>query len=196
MPVQLAGRYDAGPVRGLRTANVARAQSRTGQRAAGRFVAFEARGLSRAKSHIGEWYAPPVSKAFTKEDDGAGIALVDGPRKPSAPFRLTAEGARALARSEDPRVREALSYAEVVEPPRGAPERASIGVYVHVRDEDDRERVYHLVSAEEHALVGEGCSTHSPIGSALLGAVPGDIREVTTPRGTEELEVTELSYSR
>jgi transcription elongation GreA/GreB family factor len=135
-----------------------------------------------------------VSKAFTKEDDGAGIAPVESARKPNAPFRLTAEGARALARSEDPRVREALSYAEVVEPPRGAPERAAFGVYVHVRDEDDRERVYHLVSGEEHALVGEGCSVHSPIGAALLGARPGDIREVTTPRGTEELEVTGLSY--
>src|SRR5262249_2335593 len=155
----------------------------------GRFVAL--RGAPPHLDRTG-WYARSVSKAFTKEDDGIGIVPVDGPRKPNAPFRLTAEGARALARSEDPRLREALSFADVVEPSQGVPERAAIGVFVHVRDEQDRERVYHLVSAEEHALVGAGCSVHSPIGAALLGAGPGEIREVTTPRGTEELEVTEL----
>src|SRR5690349_19501593 len=52
------------------------------------------------------WYAPAVSKAFTKEDDGEGLAPIEA-RKLKAPFRLTADGARMLARSEDPRVREA-----------------------------------------------------------------------------------------
>jgi transcription elongation GreA/GreB family factor len=48
------------------------------------------------------------------------------------------------------------------------------------------------VSAEEQALVGEGCSVESPIGKAILGAEKGEVREVTAPRGTTELEVVKL----
>ena len=51
---------------------------------------------------------------------------------------------------------------------------------------------YRLVSAEEHALVGDGCSTSGPIGSVLLGAGVGDVREITLPRGAEELVVLAL----
>ena len=132
-----------------------------------------------------------MSKAFTKEDGDAGFvppSSVTVPISPG-PFRITATGARLAEAHPDLRVREALSRAErlarVI-----APERAVLGATVRVRvDGSDRERTYRLVSAEERALLGEGCSVEGPIGRALLGARAGDLCEVALPRGVEDLEV-------
>jgi transcription elongation GreA/GreB family factor len=138
-----------------------------------------------------------VSKAFTKEDEQTGFVppSSDMIALPKGPFRITATGARLAAAHPDPRVREALERAEKL-PPVGHPERASLGVTVRVRNAGgppkQKERIYRLVSAEERALLGEGCSVDGPIGSALLGAKVGDVREVTLPRGVEELEVVAL----
>jgi transcription elongation GreA/GreB family factor len=133
-----------------------------------------------------------VSKAFTKEDDDAGIEPVSTTRGlPATPFRLTREGARKLATAGDERSREALARAEIIDT-GDAPDRAAIGVSVRVCDEQGATHVYRLVSAEEQVLVGDGCSVVSPIGRALLGAVPGDVREVNVPRGAVELTVVAL----
>lgn len=139
-------------------------------------------------------YTRDVSKAFTKEDDDGGFVLPDAALAsvPAGPFRLTATGARKLAAMDDPRVRAALDRAEVLEPQGPSPERAALGVTVVVRADGDAERSYRLVSAEERALLGEGCSVGSPLGRALLGARAGDVRELRAPRGTTELEVIAL----
>ncbi|HEX4341429.1 MAG TPA: GreA/GreB family elongation factor [Polyangiaceae bacterium] len=134
-----------------------------------------------------------MSKAFTKEDDDAGIEPVFSARGiPHTAFRLTPAGARKLERDGDPRVRDALKLAELVQSSDGIPERAALGVSVVVEDEHGEQHEYRLVSPEERALVGEGCSVESPIGRALLGAVKGDVREVTVPRGPMEIEVLSL----
>jgi transcription elongation GreA/GreB family factor len=134
-----------------------------------------------------------VSKAFTKEDDDGGFAPPSSAAfaVPSAPFRLTATGARLLARSRDPRTAEALARAEVMPPRERTPENAGLGVTVVVR-KGAEERRYRLVAAEERALSGEGVSIASPLGKALLGARVGEVREVRAPRGPEELEVVSL----
>jgi transcription elongation GreA/GreB family factor len=139
-------------------------------------------------------YLVEVSKAFTKEDDDAGFLppRLSSKGIPDGPFRLTAEGAQALAAHADPRVRAALGRAEVPPPQGSRPERAALGVTVRVRTADDKERSIRLVSAEERALLGDGCSIQSPLGRALLGARVGDVRELRAPRGAEELEIVAL----
>src|SRR5262249_53014204 len=73
-------------------------------------------------------YVTCVSKAFTRENDDAGIEPVPSSRAvPHGAFRLTREGARKLASDEDPLVREALRRAEIVEVTERAPERAALG---------------------------------------------------------------------
>lgn len=114
---------------------------------------------------------------------------------PPGPFRLTAFGAETLRASIDERVQEALALAEIV-PPIAAPVQALLGVIVRVRDEDEREHDYRLVSAAERGLLGEGCSVEGPLGRALLGAKVGDTREVTLPRGKTALEVIALESPR
>jgi len=132
-----------------------------------------------------------VSKAFTKEEDDAGI---EPPSRAfvGAPFRLTREGARKLEAAGDPRSLDALRHAELVEMHGAVPDRAALGVSVEVLDDHGARHVYRLVSAEERALVGDGCSVESPIGLALLGAQPGDVREANVPRGRVELEIVAL----
>lgn len=151
------------------------------------------RSHSKARPRLSR-YGLYVSKAFTKEDDDAGFVPPSAPlvRVPDGPFHLTARGARALAAHEDPHVKAALARAEVLPPQASPPERAALGVTVRVRTENDEERSVRLVSAEERALLGDGCSIQSPLGRALLGARVGDVRELEAPRGTEELEVIGL----
>lgn len=132
-----------------------------------------------------------MSKAFTKEEDDAGFTPPSRTPIPSAPFRLTTTGARLLAASVDERLRAAAAAAEVL--PRATdPAVAALGVTVVVRNASGEERRYRLVSAEERALLGDGCSVEGPLGRALLGAASGDVREVSLPRGSEELEVVGL----
>ena len=131
-----------------------------------------------------------MSKAFTKEDDDGGFTPPPSSTSVSIPegaFRISATGARRLAASSDPRVRDALARAEVL-PPQREPERAALGVTVHLRTEKGDERVYRLVTAEEYALLGEGVTVGSPLGRALLGAAVGDVCEVRN----ESLEVVAL----
>jgi transcription elongation factor GreA len=130
-----------------------------------------------------------MSKAFTKDDDDAGFAPPSSLRVgiPTSAFRLTSKGAR-LAAERDEQVRAAVAAHAEILPRVVAPERAALGVTVIV----DRDRRYRLVSAEERALLGEGCSVDGPIGRALLGAAVGDTCEVALPRGIEELEIVAL----
>lgn len=109
----------------------------------------------------------------------------------AGPFHLTAAGAAKLRLIDDARARDALALAEIL-PPIARPELAALGVVVKVRDDLEKEHAYHLVSATERALLGEGCSVEGPIGRALLGSRVGDVCEVVLPRGSAELEVIAL----
>jgi len=136
-----------------------------------------------------------LSKAFTKEDDDAGTALPPsaGISVAVAPFRITAQGLALLTESPDERVRALLPVAQVIPAPESPVTQATLGVTVHVRNEHGAERTYVLVSSEEQTLTGQGCSVHSPLGRALLGAQVGEVREFATPKGNGELEVLRLS---
>ena len=149
-------------------------------------------------------YVERVSKAFTKEDDDAGF---QAPRRASSlsvregRVRLTGTGARALyalaagTEVDAPKLAAMLGHAEILDSVRN-PTVASLGVTVEVVDERGHLRAFRLVTADERALLADGCSLASPIGCALLGARVGEVREVTTPRGVEALEVTALVGER
>lgn len=131
-----------------------------------------------------------MSKAFTKEDDGA-----EAPAPPpvsTGRFFLTQTGARRLRERGDARTEAALANADVLPPVAALPERAALGVTVTLRNDAGEPRVVRLVTPEEQRLLGEGCSVKSPLGRALLGATEDDEREVALPRGNERYVIEKL----
>jgi transcription elongation factor GreA len=135
-----------------------------------------------------------MSKAFTKEGDDTGVSLPSSKSLliPGGSFRITARGAARLACASDPSLRELVARAEVLPLVPGEPHRVALGVTVHTRSATGVAKSYRIVTPEEQALTGEGCSIESPIGQALLGAHMGDVRELRTPRGLFEVEVLAL----
>ncbi len=135
-----------------------------------------------------------MSKAFTKEDDDAGVSLplASSFVVPSGRFHVTSSGATLLEKNRDIRIRELLARADILPATPAHPERATLGVTVTVRGDDDKKKSVRLVTSEERGLTGVGCSIQSPLGRALLGKEIGDVCEVVTPRGAEELEVIAL----
>lgn len=155
----------------------------------------------------------PVSKAFTKDDDGSGFT------HPTVPSRghagpVTALGARLararlaevtaqLERSSRSDERASLELAvaraaSVAAAPVGnAPAHDDVvafGAQVRLRDPAGKERVVVVASADEIGLVPHAASVTSPIARGLLGAHPGDVVEVDGPRGLEELTVLEVRF--
>lgn len=146
-------------------------------------------------------YSDPVSKAFTKEDDGTPPAPV---RRRGAPVPdpnfVTPDGARA-ARAEldalvrnggdEDRVRELtehLATAQVVEP--ADRETVGLGASVTVQDEDGKRVTYRLVGAIEADTKRGWLSWQTPIANALWNARVGDT--VDLPKG--EVEVVAIEY--
>jgi transcription elongation factor GreB len=142
-----------------------------------------------------------VSKAFTKEDEGAPPPPV---RRRGAPVPdpnfVTPEGARAARAELDALVRnggdedrirelnEHLATAQVVEP--ADREVVGLGASVTVEDEDGKQVTYRLVGAIEADTKRGWLSWQTPIANALWGARVGDA--VDLPKG--EVEVVAIEY--
>jgi transcription elongation GreA/GreB family factor len=153
-----------------------------------------------------------MSKAFTREDDGAGFELASHPVVVRGPVtamgaRLAAERvreltarlvgeveptARALLEMELARA-DAFSRAPVAaRPTRG--DTVAFGAEVEFRDQHRRGRVVRLTSADEIGLVPHAASATSPIARALIGACVGDVVELEGPQGSETLLVLEVRF--
>jgi transcription elongation factor GreA len=104
-----------------------------------------------------------------------------------------AKNSQAILETKILRLRDQLLRAEVVESGGGT---GPIGFGSRVRLLDrgaGRELEYTLVSAVD-ASAGDGkLSIESPVGRALVGAVRGEVVEITTPRGTRALEIVSIA---
>lgn len=68
--------------------------------------------------------------------------------------------------------------------------------WIVVEDQDEVERVYQLVGADESDAKNGQISYHSPVGQALLGCSVDDEVKVQIPRGTVELAVLSIHATR
>lgn len=138
-----------------------------------------------------------MSKAFTREDDGAPEAPLRRPALPVPdPNPVTAEGMRAL-REEVARGAEADRAREIAEhlataqtPAPGDPAIVSFGATVTLEGAGGRRVRYRIVGAIESSPRDGAISFQSPVARALVGARVGDT--VVLPSG--ELEVVGIEY--
>jgi transcription elongation factor GreB len=92
-------------------------------------------------------------------------------------------------------LRKRLEIAEVVESKlQTRRDQVFFGATVTYADAHDRERTVRIVGVDE-ARSGEGeISWISPVARALMRAQEGDVVDVRTPNGIEQIEVLEISY--
>src|SRR3954447_16800471 len=126
-------------------------------------------------------------------------AASNGDRSENADYQY---GKRRL-RQIDGRIRflrKRIEAAEVVDPetPRTgqAANRAFFGATIRYANAAGVERVVSIVGTDEVDLERNHISWVSPLGRALLKSAPGDSVALQAPRGTEYLEVLEVSYTR
>lgn len=80
--------------------------------------------------------------------------------------------------------------------PADQPDRSRVffGACVTIADEDDHQRVVTLVGDDEQDAGAGRIAWSSPMARALRGAAVGDLRQVSLPAGTQEWEITAITY--
>jgi len=92
-------------------------------------------------------------------------------------------------------LRKRIEIAEVVDPGRQMNrDRVFFGAAVTYADGKGQERTVRIVGVDEARSEAGEISWVSPVARALLRAEEGDVVEVRTPSGAEELEVLEIHY--
>ena len=148
-----------------------------------------------------------MSKAFTK-DEGEAVEtdltldpLADLP--PGARNYMTTGGVRALedeaGTTRDPQrlwtIKRILESAVPVDPAAQTGDRVLFGATVTIATEEGDERVYRIVGLTESDPRRGRVSWLSPIAKALLQKRVGDVVELRTPAGTEELEIVGIVFA-
>ena len=87
-----------------------------------------------------------------------------------------------------------LDSAVVVDNSARTPDRVFFGATVTYQDPDGETRVVSIVGTDELDSEGRRISWRSPLATALIKARVGDVVTVRTPRGPEQIEVTDISY--
>jgi transcription elongation GreA/GreB family factor len=153
-----------------------------------------------------------VSRAFVKEDDGAGEPLPDRPVSPHPNF-VTPEGLAAIDRelaqlqerhaaalqAEDRTAQGAIARdlrywsarratAQVVKA-SAAPDEVSFGATVTIRRDDGRQQTWRIVGEDEADPAQGKLSYVSPVARALLGKRAGDVVHA----GTGDAEIVGIA---
>jgi transcription elongation factor GreB len=145
-----------------------------------------------------------VSKAFTKEENGAEQPVVIRHR-PSLPEGtpnyvtvrglqlLRAELAAAELGARRLELEQGIASAVVAAPPADRSE-IRFGAHVTTRDEGDEIRHVQIVGVDEADPAAGLIAFVAPLARALLGSHVGDSVTVRTPGGAEELEIVAIDY--
>jgi transcription elongation factor GreB len=91
-------------------------------------------------------------------------------------------------------LRRHLDTAQVVAPELQRGGRVLFGATVTVRDEEGAARVYRIVGVDETDFAKGKISWISPIAKALLQGKAGDVVQLKTPNGEEDLEIEKVEF--
>lgn len=85
-----------------------------------------------------------------------------------------------------------LKHAKVIE--RSGGDRVEFGATVIVKKlSDNSEKTFMIVDGSEADIAQNKITPQSPIGSAMIGKTTGETFEITTPRGTVEYEIVNIT---
>ncbi len=87
-----------------------------------------------------------------------------------------------------------LENAEVVDPSKIKSDRVGFGATVTILEEDESQKVYALVGAEESDPDTGKINWLSPLARALVKAQVGDFVTVRSPKGERDVEVIDIKY--
>ncbi|HVP01864.1 MAG TPA: transcription elongation factor GreA [Solirubrobacteraceae bacterium] len=149
--------------------------------------AITAEGLDALKAELAELEGP-AREALSKRIQAA---RAEGDLKENAEYHVAKED-QAHLETKILRLRERLRRAVVVEADHDA-QTVAFGSTVTVTDlEAGREQRFTIVGPTEADLSAGRLSSESPVATALMGAAPGDVVEVQTPRGARRWRVDRL----
>jgi transcription elongation factor GreA len=98
-----------------------------------------------------------------------------------------------IARMAD--LEDKISRAHVIDPSTLNHTKVVFGATVRLLDVDSGDEVvYQIVGADESNVKEGKISVHSPIAKSLIGKSADDLVKITTPRGTKEFEILEISF--
>ena len=92
---------------------------------------------------------------------------------------------------------EKLRSASVIEKSELGKDLVTVGVTVHVKDEDSGKSIeYMIVGSTEADPANHRLSNESPVGKALLGHKKGDVVDVALPNGKQrKLKITKIEIA-
>jgi transcription elongation factor GreB len=91
-------------------------------------------------------------------------------------------------------LRKILERSAVIDPAIDRGDRVYFGATVTLEDDDGQRVSYAIVGEHETDAEAGRISFRSPIGAALLKKEVDDVVRITTPRGTRQYTVVEVSY--
>ncbi|NLJ92248.1 MAG: transcription elongation factor GreA, partial [Aeromonadales bacterium] len=87
-----------------------------------------------------------------------------------------------------------LQSAQWVDSQRQPQDKVHFGACVDLLTEADEQKHYQIVGVDEADAASGRISFLSPLARALLGLEVGDVVELTTPNGLQELEIIAIRY--
>lgn len=91
-------------------------------------------------------------------------------------------------------IKKRLDNAEVVDPSQIKDSKVVFGATVTVQDEDGKKFTYQIVGEDESDPSARKISWVSPMASALLGKLVGEMAVVKRPAGDADLEIIKIEY--
>ncbi len=152
-------------------------------------------------------YITPSGAARLQQELDA-LWRVERPRVTRAVAAAAAEGDRSenaeyiygkkRLREIDRRVRflrKRLEGLRVVDTVPQDPDRVFFGAWIEIAYTDGTTRQHRIVGPDEFDMDPRYISMDAPLGKALIGRCRGEQVAVATPGGTEEVEITAVSYA-
>lgn len=135
-----------------------------------------ARGLAQLRAELGDLQR----KWAERPKDGSDVERA----------RAAALHAQAVAELE-----QRLQSAELVDPAEQPKDEVRFGATVRVRTSSGSERSYRIVGVDESDATSGAVAFVAPLARALLGKRVGDVVEIKTPAGEDELSLLAIDYA-